>query len=94
MTPEYLSLEHDFFRGLLAHHLENCPCCFIYGNETNYQCNCTYQKVVSVVRIAMPLAPVVYMVFKVEAMDDHFHFVHFLRGSCDVSAYTVFSILL
>ena len=61
ITPEYLSLEHDFFRGLLAHHLENCLRCFIHGNETNYRCNCTYLKAIFVVRIAMLLAPAVYM---------------------------------
>ena len=32
----------------------------------------------------MLLAPAVHMVFKVEAINDHFHFGLFLRGSCDV----------
>ena len=93
ITSEYLSLEHDRFQVTTCSPLETCLCCFIHGHYTNYQCNCTYLKAITVVRIAMLLAPAVHMVFKEEAINDHFHFGHFLLDSCDVSAHTVLSIL-
>ena len=55
ITSEHLSFEHNFLRGLLVHPLKTCLCYFIRGHETYYQC--TYLKVITIVRIARLHAP-------------------------------------